>query len=168
MAFGQFNLLQPSAGSSSSRGAPGPPGAPGPGLENYKSVSLTTANPYSGNFKTLLTLSTDFVNSGTFRLGISYNWRYSNTDRKIRIRVIQNGDDTNIVHNLTAAPSKTDNTNIATSIEYITLSSGIHTFEFQLATEEVLIFLPSVSGGIPSFPDTANVSNIDMEFWKEP
>lgn len=156
MAFGRIHILQPGVGTTSTpRGPRGNPGPPGPGLTAYKTASNNASVSHNGIYTTILTLGTDFIEAGTYRLGVSYNWKHSSNSDPINMRIILDGDDTtgNEIHIMEETTAQPADINVINDTEYVTLSSGIHTFELQI----------QVSGG-----NTGEVFNRTLEFWKDP
>ena len=109
--------------------------------------SLAEQQDNNTTYSTILTLTTDTVPDGIYRVGWSYEWRHYNaTDRDIEIRCQVDGS------NVMEAKDKNSYWGVSGFANVTFSSNGTHTITFDVATE--------------ASQDPWRIRNLRLEFWR--
>lgn len=119
----------------------------------FKQVEdLTQSQTNSTTFVEKLKLTTDSVEAGTYRIGLSYNWSHEVNDTNSRVRVQL--DDTTDIFTMESEPQDAglDQMLPRSGFAYVVLTSGVHEIDIDFATE--------------NGADTVYIRDARLEFWR--
>jgi hypothetical protein len=120
------------------------------GTEFQQVESLADSSTTSTAFQTKLTLTTVSIPAGTYRIGWSYDWRYSTTVANFQARIVENGT-VRFLHVQEPQDGAITQRQPASGFLYLILPSGVNTIEIQYSS----------AGGL-----TATIRNARLELWR--
>ena len=124
------------------------------GTEHHWATSTFISTTTSNNFQTKVTLVTDSLIGGTYRIEISYGWFLDSISDDFESRVLQNGGQIGQLHKQEPKDSIGNAQRMyAFRKGFITLSPGVYTYQLQFRTDG-------------SASDAASIFEASIELWR--